>query len=677
MRGHQFIRLLVVIFLCLNSFPGHAQTDQVGSGRALSFNGVNQYVNLGNIYDDLELPITISAWVKLDGNPGGFPIFASQDNSDLYNGFWFFVTPNIVLIEIGDGFGNNLSSFRRGKTASVTIIPNQWHHICAVMRSPSDVDLYVNGINVGGSDSGDSNFPMSSNFPADVAKIGYFFSNGINYWFKGMMDDVRLYNIALTQNQIRATMCKKLTGSETGLIGHWDFNETTGNTILDKSANGFNGTLINSPSRIYSGAPIGDESVFLYPANWAGTQLTMNESGETVTVSNVTAGSHGVHTYVVRNAPTQSGGLNLSISTPPYFGVFVAGIATGQMFDVAYSTGQCVKDRIDNSFELWNDRLLDDITNRLEFIRSEQPTPITANLGVDETLCPFTPRTLQPVANPAGYTFLWQDGSTQSTYSPTSYGTYWVTAKRGCSIDRDSITFTRAEKTHLAFDFGVDKVICPMPPTLLNPLSETNGFTFKWQDGSSNTSFTANDYGKYWVSITSECNIGSDTIRFIKAQYVLDVDLGEDISICPLPPVTLRPLPNPTGYQFKWQDESSKPELTVSNYGKYWVSVTSDCAIGSDTIRFSKKEFADLFIPNIITPNDDGYNQHFIIGNRESGDQLLGAKLEIFNRWGKKVYSTANYQNNWAGEGLQSGIYYYLIQSECIGDKKGWLTIKR
>lgn len=604
MRGHQFIRLLVVIFLCLNSFPGHAQTDQVGSGRALSFNGVNQYIDLGNVYDNLVLPATVSAWVKLDGSSGAMPILVTQDNNDLYNGFWFMISRTTLWIEIGDGQGTNLPDFRRGKAAAVDFQAGQWYHICAVVRNPNDIDLYVNGINVGGNVSGDSNLPMSSNHPDDVAKIGYFFQNGTIYRFKGLMDDVRLYNIALTQNQIRTTMCKKLTGSETGLIGHWDFNETTGNTILDKSANGFNGTLINSPSRIYSGAPIGDESVFLYPANWAGTQLTMNESGETVTVSNVTAGSHGVHTYVVRNAPTQSGGLNLAISTPPYFGVFVAGIATGQMFDVTYSVGQCIKAREDNSIPSWTDQLLTNISKRTEFIRNPSVASWSVNLGPDEDLCPFPQKVLQALADPTGYSFLWQDGSTQNSFTPTTYGTYWVMVTKACKTDIDSITFS-------------------------------------------------------------------------KAQYVLDVDLGEDISICPLPPVTLRPLPNPTGYQFKWQDESSKPELTVSNYGKYWVSVTSDCAIGSDTIRFSKKEFADLFIPNIITPNDDGYNQHFIIGNRESGDQLLGAKLEIFNRWGKKVYSTANYQNNWAGEGLQSGIYYYLIQSECIGDKKGWLTIKR
>lgn len=670
-------KLVLAISLCFQANLCYSQVDNVGSGRALNFNGINQYVDLGNIYDDLALPITVSAWVKLDGSAGAFPILVTQDNNDIYNGFWFFVSRTNVWLEIGDGLGHDLPAFRRGKVATVDIKSEQWYHVCVVMRNPSDADIYVNGINVGGVISGESSLPMSSNFPLDVAKIGYFFSNGFSYWFKGVMDDVRLYNIALTQNQVRTTMCKKLTGSETGLIGNWNFNETSGNTIIDKSPNGFNGTLINSPARIYSGAPIGDESTFLYPASWTGAQLTMNESGETVTLSNVTAGSHGVHTYVVRNAPTQSGGLDLAVSTPPYFGVFVAGVATGQTFDISYSTGQCVKDRLDNSFSSWNDRILDNIVNRLEFIRTQQPTPITANLGVDETLCPFTPRTLQPIANPIGYTFLWQDGSTQSTYSPTSYGTYWVIAKKGCATDRDSVTFTRAEKNQLAFDLGIDKIICPMPPTVLKPLSETNGFTFEWQDGSSNPTFIANDYGKYWVSITSECHVGSDTITFIKAQNVLDVDLGEDISICPLPPVTLRPLPNSTGYQFKWQDESTKSELTVSGYGKYWVSITSDCAIGSDTIRFSKKEFSDLFIPNIITPNNDGYNQHFIIGNRESGEQLLGAKLEIFNRWGKKVYSTRAYENNWSGEGLQAGIYYYLIHSECIGEKKGWLTVKK
>jgi len=595
-------RLLPILFFA--TISSYAQTDNVGSGRALSFNGVNQYIDLGNIYDDLNLPITVSAWIKLDGTTGPLPILVTQDNNDLYNGLWFMVSTTTLWIEIGDGQGTNLPDFRRGKAAAVNFQPGQWYHVCAVMRNPSDTDLYVNGINVGGNISGDSGLPMDSNFPGDVAKIGYFFQNGTIYRFKGLMDDLRVYNIALTPTQVRTTMCKKLMGTETGLIGNWDFNETSGNTVIDKSTNGFNGTLINSPTRIYSGAPIGDESVFLYPASWSGAQLTMTESGESVTVSNVTPGSHGVQAYVVRNTPSQSIGLDIAISTPPYFGIFVAGIAANQNFDVNYSIGNCIKAREDNSIASWVDQTLTGLTKRIEFIRNPSSPTFTVDLGPDETLCPITGKVLEPFANPSGYSFNWQDGSTGSSFTPTTYGTYWVAVTKGCQADIDSVTFTQA-------------------------------------------------------------------------QFELNIDLGEDFSVCPLPEITLSPLPNATGYTFKWQDGSTSANHVVSGYGKYWVSINDECSTGSDTIRIERKSFEDLFIPNIITPNGDDHNQNFILGNRESGEQLQGAALEVFNRWGKKVYSTTNYDNKWSADGLANGIYYFLIRSECIPDKKGWLTVKR
>src|SRR5687767_1418326 len=139
---------LLLIFL-VASFSLSAQIDPVGSGRALSFDGINDYVDLGNIYDDLQLPITISAWVYIDNALPG-PIFTSQDNSNIYNGFWFFVSNSAISFEYGDGLGGNNPVFRRGKISPVINMQNRWNHICGVMRSANSIDIYVNGINVGG-----------------------------------------------------------------------------------------------------------------------------------------------------------------------------------------------------------------------------------------------------------------------------------------------------------------------------------------------------------------------------------------------------------------------------------------------------------------------------------------------------------------------------------------------
>jgi hypothetical protein len=76
-------------------------------------------------------------------------------------------------------------------------------------------------------------------------------------------------------------------------------------------------------------------------------------------------------------------------------------------------------------------------------------------------------------------------------------------------------------------------------------------------------------------------------------------------------------------------------------------------------------------IPNVITPNGDGFNENFIIGFGRSG-----WSLDVINRWGQTVHHAANYQNDWDGNGLSSGVYYYSLRNACGEVQfKGILTI--
>jgi gliding motility-associated-like protein len=81
-----------------------------------------------------------------------------------------------------------------------------------------------------------------------------------------------------------------------------------------------------------------------------------------------------------------------------------------------------------------------------------------------------------------------------------------------------------------------------------------------------------------------------------------------------------------------------------------------------------------LYIPNVITPNNDCCNQFFTIKGIEPGLW----KIIIYNRWGKLVYQSDNYRNDWAGDGLATGVYYYEL-SNPPGDRlfKGWLQLLR
>ena len=64
-----------------------------------------------------------------------------------------------------------------------------------------------------------------------------------------------------------------------------------------------------------------------------------------------------------------------------------------------------------------------------------------------------------------------------------------------------------------------------------------------------------------------------------------------------------------------------------------------------------------VVVPNVFTPNGDTYNQYFI------RNILLykNSQLEIIDRWGKKVFETIGYLNNWDGDDLTSGVYFYIL----------------
>ncbi|GAA4212602.1 hypothetical protein GCM10022289_43680 [Pedobacter jeongneungensis] len=89
--------------------------------------------------------------------------------------------------------------------------------------------------------------------------------------------------------------------------------------------------------------------------------------------------------------------------------------------------------------------------------------------------------------------------------------------------------------------------------------------------------------------------------------------------------------------------------------------------------------FTGITIPNLFTPNGDGINDTFeIIGL----NQYQASELQIVNRWGNEVFHAKGYQNNWTGEGLNEGTYYYLLRvkkanSEEFEVYKGYITLIR
>lgn len=78
-------------------------------------------------------------------------------------------------------------------------------------------------------------------------------------------------------------------------------------------------------------------------------------------------------------------------------------------------------------------------------------------------------------------------------------------------------------------------------------------------------------------------------------------------------------------------------------------------------------------MPNVLTPNDDKLNDKLQI--KGLSDNLWA--LTIYTRWGRQVYSTPSYQQDWDAAGLPAGLYYYRLRHATGVQYQGWLEVLR
>lgn len=101
------------------------------------------------------------------------------------------------------------------------------------------------------------------------------------------------------------------------------------------------------------------------------------------------------------------------------------------------------------------------------------------------------------------------------------------------------------------------------------------------------------------------------------------------------------------------------------------ISNGATCPVSEDEVILA---FSDFDIPQAFSPNGDGKNDRFEIVGLEN---YSGSKLKVLNRWGREVYTSDDYQNNWDGASLEEDTYFFLLEIPGVELKKGYVVIKR
>ena len=204
------------------------------AGNALNFDGSNDYVSVTNP----TVPIgssyyTIEAWIKP----------TVHDVNGIVGWGNYGTTNQVNAVRLGTGGIVDNYWWANDMTYTTGNLTGAWHHI-AFTYDGSDRRFYLDGVLKDTKTSSGINVPSSINF-----RIG---STNNGEYFKGDIDELRIWNVARTTTEIQSNYNKTVDPSSTGLVAYYKFDEGIGGgdnssitTLSDATSNHNDGTLTN------------------------------------------------------------------------------------------------------------------------------------------------------------------------------------------------------------------------------------------------------------------------------------------------------------------------------------------------------------------------------------------------------------------------------------------------
>jgi len=205
-------------------------------GNALNLDGVDDYVVMKPQATVVKGSFTVMAWVKPENATKAMHILSTREGGD--NTFDMQLTGgNKIHGDIGKGTAwmTNLAD------ATYNYQINQWLHVAYVV-TPTDYKVYANGKEVGNGTLTDEAVLLDATHYITIGK-----NATENTYFKGSIDEVKVYNAALTVAEIKVDMLNSIS-NPTALVAYYNFDQATtskSDVLTDQGSNAFNGSLKN------------------------------------------------------------------------------------------------------------------------------------------------------------------------------------------------------------------------------------------------------------------------------------------------------------------------------------------------------------------------------------------------------------------------------------------------
>ncbi|TDD99260.1 gliding motility-associated C-terminal domain-containing protein [Flavobacterium cellulosilyticum] len=292
---------------------------------------------------------------------------------------------------------------------------------------------------------------------------------------------------------------------------------------------------------------------------------------------------------------------------------------------------------------------------------------LTSNFTAISPICSGATRPSLPLVSTNGVTGTWNPAVVNNLAS----GIYTFTpAPNECAIG------TTMNVTVIPNAIPTFTQIAPIcSNTALESLSTTsiNGITGTWSPAMNNTTTTTYTF----TPTTGQCAI-TTTMSIIVNQSptaftikTTDVVNGRPDGIIEIS----NPLNGLAPFQYSVNNSSftTNPSFTNLAPGDYTITIKD-----SNNCEYKKGAIINTMclFPNVITPNNDSYNNTFNL----SGCEV--ERLQLFNRYGREVNSYTNYTSQWdgannKGERLPDGTYFYVAEIKGGKSKVGWVFISR
>lgn len=234
-------------------------------------------------------------------------------------------------------------------------------------------------------------------------------------------------------------------------------------------------------------------------------------------------------------------------------------------------------------------------------------------------------------------------GSTiNRSYTPSIGGTYTATVNTGCgTVTSNAITVYNAGPPALQ----PDTTICPGATIRLD--AQPGYLSYLWQDGSTDSVFTASGPGTYIVKVTSLCGGPySDTVT-VSPDKIPARFLPPDTAVCSYDTLLLQSAAKFSEYL--WSDGSAGATTVVNHPGLYWLQGTDQygCMV-TDSVLVSSTACPPegVYVPSAFTPNGDGRNDVF---RPKAYGPVTNYSFAVYSRWGQLVFSSKDPGAGWDG----------------------------